>query len=30
MQEEVDEKTMALAITGGKISGNILKAALAK
>ena len=22
MQEEVDEKTMALAITGGKISGN--------
>ena len=30
MQEEVDEKTMALAITGGKISGNILKDALAK
>ena len=30
MQEEVDEKTVALAINGGKISANILKAALAK
>ena len=30
MQEEVDEKTMALAINGGKISANILKAAMAK
>ena len=25
MQEEVDEKTVALAINGGKISGRILK-----
>ncbi len=30
MQEEVDEKTMALVINGGKISGEILKEALAK
>ena len=30
MQEEVDEKTMALVITGGKISANVLKDALAK
>ena len=30
MQEEVDEKTMALVITGGKITANILKDAMAK
>ena len=30
MQEEVDEKTVALVINGGKISGRILKAALEK
>ena len=30
MQEEVDEKTMALVITGGKISASVLKDALAK
>ena len=30
MQEEVDEKTMALVITGGKISAGILKDALAR
>jgi len=29
MQEEVDEKTMALAISGGRISADILKEALA-
>ncbi|MCD8249306.1 MAG: PcfB family protein [Lachnospiraceae bacterium] len=30
MQEEVNEKTISLCIKGGKISGNILKAALKK
>lgn len=30
MQEEVNEKTIALCIKGGKISGNILKTALVK
>ena len=30
MQEEVDEKTMALVISGGKISAGILKDALAR
>lgn len=30
MQEEVDEKTVALVINGGRISGNILKSAMAK
>ena len=30
MQEEVDEKTMALVINGGKISADILKGALLK
>ena len=30
MQEEVDEKTMALVISGGKISAGILKSALSK
>ena len=30
MQEEVDEKTLALIISGGKISANILKNALLK
>lgn len=30
MQDEVNEKTMALCIKGGKISAQILKAALAK
>ena len=30
MQEEVDEKTVALAINGGRISADILKAALGK
>lgn len=30
MQDEVNEKTMALCIKGGKISAQILKAALTK
>ena len=30
MQEEVDEKTIALVISGGRITTNILKAALSK
>ena len=30
MQEEIDEKTMALVITGGKISAEIMKEAMAK
>ena len=30
MQEEVNEKTIALCIKGGKITGDILKSALAK
>ena len=30
MQEEVDEKTVALMISGGRISGDILKSALSK
>ena len=30
MQEEVDEKTLALIISGGKITANILKNALLK
>ena len=30
MQDEVNEKTMALCIKGGKISAQLLKAALTK
>ena len=30
MQEEVDEKTVALMINGGRISADILKSALSK